>query len=85
MEHYKTFKLTVHCIPKSQGEQGSIVHWTIEYEKLHDEIIDPHTLVQFCVDVSKDLEVHLLEDQTPAQDQTPAKEQTPAPEQKTDA
>ncbi|KAF3432173.1 hypothetical protein FNV43_RR26912 [Rhamnella rubrinervis] len=64
MEHYKTFKITVHCLPKPQGKQGSIVHWTLEYEKLHNEIIDPHTLVQFCVDVSKDLDVHLSEDQT---------------------
>ncbi|XP_015895469.3 MLP-like protein 43 [Ziziphus jujuba] len=59
MEHYKTFKLTVHCLPK---EKGSVVHWTIEYEKLHNEIIDPHTLVEFVVAVSKDLETHLLEE-----------------------
>lgn len=79
MEHYKTFLVTIHCIPKPQGEQGSIVHWIIEYEKLHDEIIDPHTLVQFCIDVSKDLEVHLLEDETPpVAGQAPTKEQTAA-------
>ncbi|KAL5553446.1 hypothetical protein UlMin_040847 [Ulmus minor] len=46
-----------HVTPKDEGE-GSILHWTVEYKKLHDEIIDPHTLLDLAV--SKDLEGHLL-------------------------
>ncbi|KAH7516326.1 MLP-like protein 43 [Ziziphus jujuba] len=58
MEHYKSFKATLKCIPKGEG---SVIHWTLEYEKLHDEIIDPHTMIQFASDLSKDLQKSLVE------------------------
>ena len=61
MEHFKSFVVTIQANPKVDG-QGSIVHWTMEYEKLHGEIIDPHTLLDFAAELSKDLEDHLLED-----------------------
>ncbi|KAF4355773.1 hypothetical protein F8388_019172 [Cannabis sativa] len=48
LEHFKSFKATLKVTPK-------------EYEKLHDEIIDPHTLLQLAIDLSKDLESHLLQ------------------------
>ena len=59
MEHYKSFRVTLKCNPKDG--QGSVIHWTLEYEKHHAEIIDPHTLVQFVTDLSKDLEKHLVQ------------------------
>ncbi|KAF3431977.1 hypothetical protein FNV43_RR26911 [Rhamnella rubrinervis] len=59
MEHYKSFRVTLKCNPKDS--QGSVIHWTMEYEKLHDEIVDPHTLIEFVNDLSKDLEKHLIE------------------------
>ncbi|KAF4402616.1 hypothetical protein G4B88_012401, partial [Cannabis sativa] len=37
LEHFKSFKATLKVTPK-------------EYEKLHDEIIDPHTLLQLAID-----------------------------------
>ncbi|KGN57231.1 MLP-like protein 43 [Cucumis sativus] len=55
-EHYKDFRFTIKCIPK---EKGSVIHWVLEYEKLHDKIPDSHTLLQFCVDVSKDIDKQL--------------------------
>ncbi|KAI5353302.1 hypothetical protein L3X38_006195 [Prunus dulcis] len=58
LEHYKSFKITIHATPKALG-QGSIVHCTMEYEKHHGDIEDPHTLLQFVVDVSKDVDAHL--------------------------
>ena len=61
MEHFKTFLITIQANPKPNGE-GSVVHWTMEYEKRHDEIIDPQTLLEFFVGLSKDLEAHLLEE-----------------------
>ena len=61
LEHYKSIKFTIQANPKTEGE-GCVVHWTIEYEKLHNEILDPHTMIDFVQDVSKDLEVHLLEE-----------------------
>ncbi|GMN44074.1 hypothetical protein TIFTF001_013267 [Ficus carica] len=35
---------------------------TFMYEKLHGETVDPHTLLDFAAELSKDLEDHLLED-----------------------
>ncbi|CAK9318403.1 unnamed protein product [Citrullus colocynthis] len=58
-EEYKDFRIKIQCIPKNRG---SIVHWTLEYEKLHDEIPDSYNLLQFCVSVSKDIDVHLIEE-----------------------
>ncbi|XP_062109610.1 MLP-like protein 43 [Humulus lupulus] len=61
MEHYKSFKFKIQATPKTDG-QGSVVHWTIEYEKHHEEILDPHSMIEFLEDISKDLDVHLLQD-----------------------
>ena len=61
MEHYKSMKFTLQATPKSEG-QGSVIHWTIEYEKHHEEILDPHSMMEFITELSKDLETHLLED-----------------------
>lgn len=35
VEDYKSFKLTIKCSPKD--EKTSIIHWTSEYEKHHDD------------------------------------------------
>ncbi|KAG6582114.1 MLP-like protein 43, partial [Cucurbita argyrosperma subsp. sororia] len=51
-EKYKSFKFNIQCIPK---EKGSVIHWVLEYEKLHDEIPDSHTMLQFCVRCLKTL------------------------------
>ncbi|XP_050119334.1 MLP-like protein 34 [Malus sylvestris] len=57
LEHYKSFKFTIHATPKGEGCN---VHWTLEYEKHHhDDIEDPHTLLQLLVELSKDIDAHL--------------------------
>ncbi|CAM8942848.1 unnamed protein product [Rhodiola kirilowii] len=61
MELYKDFKVIVKATPKKEGE-GSIVHWTLEYEKLHDGIPDPSTLLEFTHSMSKDIDLHLQEE-----------------------
>ncbi|KAL5553449.1 hypothetical protein UlMin_040850 [Ulmus minor] len=60
MDHYESFKATLQATPKTEGE-GSVVHWFVEYKKKHGDIVDPHTLLEFLADLSKDLEKHLLE------------------------
>uniref|UniRef100_A0A7N0UFA9 Bet v I/Major latex protein domain-containing protein n=1 Tax=Kalanchoe fedtschenkoi TaxID=63787 RepID=A0A7N0UFA9_KALFE len=60
MEYYKNFRLIVKATPKKDGE-GSIVHWTLEYEKLHENIPDPTSLMEFTHAVSKDIDLHLQE------------------------
>lgn len=57
MEHYKEIKLTVHVDTKGED---NLVTWTIEYEKVKDDVADPHTLMEFCLHVTKDIETHHL-------------------------
>ena len=57
LEHYKSFRATLHVIPQ---KEGSVVHWTFEYEKLKDHIPDPHSLMQWAVELSKDIDAHLI-------------------------
>ncbi|EOA33809.1 hypothetical protein CARUB_v10021281mg [Capsella rubella] len=59
MKEYKSFLLTIQVTPK-QGGSGSIVHWHLEYEKISDEVAHPETLLQFCIDVSNQIDAHLL-------------------------
>lgn len=57
LEYYKSFRLIVQATPK--GDQSSLVHLIVEYEKLHDQVPDPHSLLQFVADLSKDMGAHL--------------------------
>ncbi|KAL6969973.1 hypothetical protein U1Q18_029683 [Sarracenia purpurea var. burkii] len=57
MELYKNFKATVHV--ETKGE-SNLVTWTFEYEKLNEEVEDPNTLLDFIINVSKDIEAHHL-------------------------
>ncbi|KAK7837452.1 mlp-like protein 28 [Quercus suber] len=58
MEEYKNIKITIQATPKGKG---SLVHWTMEYEKLHENIVEPNTLLQLALDLSKDLDAHLVQ------------------------
>ncbi|KAE8667712.1 MLP-like protein 34 [Hibiscus syriacus] len=58
MEEYKSFVFNFQVSPKSEGG-GSVVHWTLEYEKLHDGIEHPATLLEFTKDVSNAIDAHL--------------------------
>ena len=60
MEEYKNIKINIQATPKGEG---SLVHWTIEYEKLHENIVEPNTLLQLGLDLSKDLDAHLVQAQ----------------------
>lgn len=57
LEHYKSFKYTIQAIPKAKG---CVVHWTMEYEKLHEDIPDSCSLLELCVGISKDIDAHLM-------------------------
>ncbi|KAI5676584.1 hypothetical protein M9H77_07534 [Catharanthus roseus] len=57
MDLYKTFYLTVHV--ETHGD-SNLVTWTLEYEKKNDSIPDPHSLMEFCLHVTKDIETHHL-------------------------
>ncbi|KAI9126298.1 hypothetical protein K1719_002719 [Acacia pycnantha] len=57
MEHYKSFRVTLQALPQ---EKAKVVHWTLEYEKLNDHSPDPHSFLQLAINVSKELDAHLV-------------------------
>ncbi|KAK8716246.1 hypothetical protein V6N13_043562 [Hibiscus sabdariffa] len=59
MKEYKSFATRLQAAPKTGGGGGTVVHWTLEYEKLHQEIDHPQALLQLLQDVSKDIDAHL--------------------------
>ncbi|KAF7827617.1 MLP-like protein 28 [Senna tora] len=42
-------------------DKGSLVHVTVEYEKLKGHIPDPHSLADLGVEVAKDIDTHLTQ------------------------
>ncbi|CAN7130011.1 unnamed protein product [Brassica rapa subsp. narinosa] len=62
MNEYKSFVITLQVTPK-EGEPGSVVHWHFEYEKINEEVAHPETLLQFAVEVSKELDAHLCSEE----------------------
>ncbi|KAF3954256.1 hypothetical protein CMV_020376 [Castanea mollissima] len=55
-EMYKSFKFIIQATPKGEG---SLVHWTLEYEKLNADDPDASSMLQFAVGQSKDIDAHL--------------------------
>ncbi|KAE8730090.1 MLP-like protein 28 [Hibiscus syriacus] len=58
LEEYKSFAVTIQASPKSGGT-GSVVHWTLEYEKLHDGVDHPEDLLEFVKEVSNAIDAHV--------------------------
>ncbi|CAH8340350.1 unnamed protein product [Eruca vesicaria subsp. sativa] len=59
MKEYKTFLLTLQVTPK-QGGSGSVARWHMEYERIHDKVAHPETLLPFLESMSKEIDEHLL-------------------------
>ncbi|KAL7090788.1 hypothetical protein ACP275_12G064000 [Erythranthe tilingii] len=57
MELYKTFKTTIHV--DTDGEDN-LVTWTLDYEKLNEDVTEPHSLMDLCIKMTKDIESHHL-------------------------
>nr|GLL41692.1 kirola-like [Ipomoea trifida] len=58
LEHYKSVSLSVHVDTRGIN---NLVTWTIEFEKQNESIPEPHTLMKFVLDVTKDIETHHLD------------------------
>lgn len=58
--HYKSLKFIMHVSPK---EDGSVVHWNIEYEKREDHHPHPHSILQLVIEESRQIDVYLSKDQ----------------------
>ncbi|PSR88153.1 Kirola like [Actinidia chinensis var. chinensis] len=57
MELYKTFIIVVHVDTKGEN---NLVTWTFHYDKLKEDVEEPNTLMDFCIEVTKDIETHHL-------------------------
>ncbi|KAI5676594.1 hypothetical protein M9H77_07544 [Catharanthus roseus] len=53
----KTFKATVDVDTKGEN---NVVTWTIEYEKLNEDVPEPISYLQFALNVTRDIEAHHL-------------------------
>ncbi|KAF8046889.1 hypothetical protein N665_3352s0002 [Sinapis alba] len=62
MKEYKSFVITIQVTPK-HGGAGIVVHWCFEYEKINEEVAHPETLLQFAVEMSKEIDEHLLSEE----------------------
>uniref|UniRef100_M4DI54 Bet v I/Major latex protein domain-containing protein n=1 Tax=Brassica campestris TaxID=3711 RepID=M4DI54_BRACM len=62
MNEYKSFVVTFQVTPK-EGEPGSVLHWHFEYEKINEQVAHPETLLQFAVEVSKEIDAHLMSEE----------------------
>ncbi|KAG5608394.1 hypothetical protein H5410_019675 [Solanum commersonii] len=45
-------------IVESKGDQNNLVTWIIEYEKKNANVPNPHTYMEFVLNMSKDIETH---------------------------
>uniref|UniRef100_A0A803KTF6 Bet v I/Major latex protein domain-containing protein n=1 Tax=Chenopodium quinoa TaxID=63459 RepID=A0A803KTF6_CHEQI len=57
LNEFNSFIIIVQVIPK---DQITAVMWTIEFEKKHDEGHYPTRVMDFCVEVTRDIEAHHL-------------------------
>ncbi|KAH0681799.1 hypothetical protein KY289_019551 [Solanum tuberosum] len=56
LEEYKSLSFTAHV--ESKGDQNNLVTWIIEYEKKNANVPNPHTYMEFVLNMSKDIEAH---------------------------
>ncbi|KAJ9708437.1 hypothetical protein PVL29_000465 [Vitis rotundifolia] len=57
MNHFKSFKSNLQVKAK---DEGSLVKWTLEYEKVNEDVPNPDAYLEFAVNVTKDIESHHL-------------------------
>ncbi|KAK3004195.1 hypothetical protein RJ639_018601 [Escallonia herrerae] len=57
LELYKSFVATLHVDTKGGN---NLVTWTFEYEKRSEDVEDPNSLMDFAVNLTKDIETHHL-------------------------
>ncbi|KAI4386486.1 hypothetical protein MLD38_004416 [Melastoma candidum] len=57
MKRYKDFTLLVQATPM---DDGSLVHWSLDYEKLNEDVPEPYTLLEFCAHITKDISSNLV-------------------------
>lgn len=57
-QHYKIFKINLQVIDKDDG--GAIAKWSIEYEKVNENVEPPYGYLGYLTKLSKDTDDHIL-------------------------
>ena len=57
-QHYKVFKLILQVIENTGG--GASVKWTIEYEKINEDVEPPYGYMEYLDKGTKEIAGHLL-------------------------
>ncbi|KAL8258254.1 hypothetical protein R6Q59_030295 [Mikania micrantha] len=57
LDTFKSFLITIQVDTK--GDENTVT-WTFTYEKLNEKVEDPNSLMDFVVNVTKDMEKHQL-------------------------
>ena len=55
---FKVFKLTFQVIDTNSG--GAIIKWTIEYERLSEEVDPPYGYIEYFHKCTTDIDAHLV-------------------------
>lgn len=58
LDSYKAMAITVHVETKGENH---LVTWTFDYEKLHEDVGEPHKLMELALNVTLDVETHHLQ------------------------
>ncbi|GAV84152.1 Bet_v_1 domain-containing protein [Cephalotus follicularis] len=56
LKYYKSFKYSMKVIPK---DEGSLLHISLEYEKLNNEVPDPNSMLDLVTSSCKDVDTYL--------------------------
>ncbi|XP_057443933.1 MLP-like protein 43 [Lotus japonicus] len=57
-QHYKILKINLQVIDKDDG--GAIAKWSIEYEKVNENVEPPYGYLGYLTKLSKDTDDHIL-------------------------
>ncbi|KAL6192487.1 hypothetical protein ACLB2K_033575 [Fragaria x ananassa] len=60
LKYYKSFKCILTVIPKGAEGEGSLVKWSCEYEKAHEQVPEPSIIKDFAVKNFKELDDYVL-------------------------
>ncbi|KAJ0038720.1 hypothetical protein Pint_22319 [Pistacia integerrima] len=58
LQMFKSFKIYIEVTPR---DEGCVLHWTLEYEKLNANVEDPKAMLHVLVDTCKDVDAHLTQ------------------------
>ncbi|XP_056164148.1 MLP-like protein 423 isoform X2 [Syzygium oleosum] len=57
-KYFVSYKATIQLV--SEG-QNSFVKWSVEYEKMNEQVPDPHTQLDFLITMTKEVDNYLVQ------------------------